>query len=800
MLISLNWIREFVDLPADLSADALAEQFTLVAAEVEGVEKIDVGAKGLVCAEITTIKPVEGSAGTHAAQLNLGDKTIDTVTNAPDLSVGDHVVYAPTGSSVKALGEIKDTTVGGLPSSGMILPGEALGVEPAAREAIFLPPHVKPGTKLAAELFNDWVIEVDNHSINHRPDLWGHYGIAREFAAIFKSKLKPYPVVPESELTNVDLPEIPITIDDPEASPRYSGLRMKGVTAQPAPLWMQLRLGHVGIRPISCLVDLTNYIMLELGQPMHAFDGDSVTSIEVGFVEPRTKFTTLDNMERTLPDNALMILSDRKPVALAGVMGGASTEISDKTETVLLESANFHPHIIRKCAAALSHRTDASARFEKSLDPAHTVLAIQRFVQLAKPEFANFSLASKLSDGYPKPLKPVSVSVDPAFAARFMGHPVTAKQFTDILTALEFKVKNEGDKLIVDVPSFRATRDIEIEADIIEEVARYVGYNNIEPDFPEVTIRALDPNKLQRLEKRALQLLTQSFGCHEIFRYLWYDSEFLKRINHDPGECITLRNPAAAGLERLRHSLIPGLLAAAELNRHHLDRFRLVELGTAFPRVNGDHDQRRHVGIISALKYKKAEDQLLAELKGTVDAWSWQLVSRPATFAPAEPGPARQWEQSAKTASINIAGQTVGRVGVMPLELRRELDEHLAAWSMTWAEIHINPLASLDEPNDKLTSIPQFPEVELDFSAIVDATRHYAELQQQIAEFDDDLLRRITFVDSYEGKSIPEGKRALTIRARIGDSARTLVDEDMNRFRTAFEQHLSKTGMELRQT
>ncbi len=798
MLISLNWIREFVDLPSDLSADALAEQFTLTTAEVEGVEKIDVGARGLVCAEIAAIKPVGGNPGTSAATLNVGDKTVDTVTNAPDLHVGDRIVYAPTGAHVNALGDIKDTTVGGLPSAGMILPGDALGIEPAAREAIFLSPGVAPGTELPGEWFDDWVIEVDNHSINHRPDLWGHYGIAREFAAIFKTRLKPCPVVSTEELTNVDLPEIPITIDDPDASPRYSGLRMKGVTGQPAPLWMQLRLGHVGIRPISCLVDLTNYIMLELGQPMHAFDSDAVTGIEVGFVEPGTKFTTLDDVGRTLPDKALMILCDRKPIALAGIMGGATTEISDSTETVLLESANFHPHIIRKCAATLSHRTDASARFEKSLDPAHTVLAIQRFVQLAKPEFREFKLASKLSDGYPRPSKPISITVDPAFVARFMGHPVTREQITDILTALEFRVTNNGDKLVVDVPSFRATRDIEIESDIIEEIARYVGYNNIEPDFPEVTIRTLEPNSLQRLEKRALQLFTQSFGCNEIYRYLWYDSEFLRRMDHDPGECITLRNPAAAGLERLRQSLIPGMLAAAELNRHHLDAFRLVELGTAFPQINSDHDQRRHIGVITAVKSKKAEDQLLAELKGTIDAWSWQIVSRPATFAPIDIDAGRQWEQSPKTASVNIAGNTVGRIGVIPLELRRKLDEHLAAWSMAWAEIHVNPLATLDEPDSRLTPIPLFPEVELDFSAIVDASQRYTDIQQTIARFDDTLLRRITFVDSYEGKSIPAGKRALTIRARIGDPSRTLVDDDMSRFRKAFEKYLTNNSMELR--
>ncbi len=813
MLISLNWIREFVDLPEDLSAAELAERFTLACAEVEKVEPIEVGAKGLVCAAVVALEVVDADRGLRAARLDVGGGvTVDTVTAAANVGVGDRVVFAPVGACVKALGVIADSEVAGRPSSGMIVPGDAIGIAMALREAIHLPPSVETGTVLDEAGFDDWVIEVDNHSINHRPDLWGHYGLAREFAAIFGSPLKPYSVASLESLQDASLPEIPIDIDDADACPRYSGLLMRGVTGQPAPLWMQLRLGHVGLRPISCLVDLTNYVMLELGQPMHAFDGDKVQRIEVGFVDAGTHFTTLDGVDRKLPGDALMILSDRKPVALAGVMGGADTEISDATETILLESANFHPHTIRKCAAHLSHRTDASARFEKSLDPEHTVLAIQRFFELARPEFEELSLASRLSDAFVKPFDPVTITIDPEYVQRVIGHPVSGEEIARILTALEFKVSSSTDAagretMVVDVPSFRATRDIEIEADIIEEVARYIGFNNIAPAYPDVMVRALTVNPVQQLEGKSLRLFTGGLGMVELYRYIWYDATWSEKLGYDASHCLALRNPAAAGLERLRDSLVPGLLAAVEHNRHHFQELRFVELGGAFPcATNGagcdgkdsEHTEVRRIGLMIAARGKNAEDTCLADMRGVVDAWSLSILERPATFEVADADASRPWEHPAKTSSICVGGKSIGRVSAIPLVLRQRIDEHLAAWGVAWAEFDLAPLTDGLTHFEPLASAPSFPEAEIDFSVLADASRRYSEIKSDLATFDDPLLRRITFVDSFEGKSVPDGKRSFTFRCHVGHSDRTMTDDDLSRFREAFQNQLTKSKLEAR--
>ncbi|NOX58102.1 MAG: phenylalanine--tRNA ligase subunit beta, partial [Planctomycetes bacterium] len=481
MLISVNWLRDYVDIPHSVDVRALAERFTMTTAEVEEVTQISVGASGLIAARVLSVEGVAGKPNLKKVELDLGSKTAQTISAAPVLRVNELVVYAPPGSRTADTGEIKATTIADLPSEGMILPGSAIGIAASDQEAIFCPPSMSAGEPIDAEMLDDWVIDVDNKSITHRPDLWGHYGIAREVAAILKLPLKPYTNADAGALTDAKLPAIPITIDDSARCPRYSGLRISGVGLQGAPLWIQTRLGHVGMRPIDCLVDLTNYIMADLGQPMHAFDGDRIDCIEVGLAPKGDSFTTLDGVERKLGDDALMIQSHRKSIALAGIMGGLESEVAEGTQSILLESANFEPVGIRKTCAALGLRTEASARFEKSLDPQNTVLSIRRFVHLAKVEFANLNVVSQLSDCHPNPPEPITVKVDPKTVSRAMGHPVDAKDMTSILEAIGFNVESNGGGLTVGVPSFRATKDISIEADIIEEIARNVGYDNIAP-------------------------------------------------------------------------------------------------------------------------------------------------------------------------------------------------------------------------------------------------------------------------------------------------------------------------------
>ncbi|MBU0719674.1 MAG: phenylalanine--tRNA ligase subunit beta [Planctomycetes bacterium] len=799
MLISLNWIRDFVDLPPDIDPRELGERFTRTTAEVEEVKPVNTGAKGLIVARLEAVKRLPDAHNLQLVVLDVGrGNSVQTVTTAPAIHVGSNVVYAPAGASVAALGEIGSAKVAGKESSGMILPGDALGIEMAAHEAVFAPNDQEPGDELPPELFDDWLIEVDNKSLTHRPDLWGHYGIAREIAAIYGLDLKPYPVVPIEELADESLPKVAISIDDPDACRRYSGLVVEGVPTQPAPLWMQLRLGHVGMRPISGLVDLTNYIMADLGQPMHAFDADRVSQIKVAWAKEGDNFRTLDGMERKLTARELMIQCAGQNIALAGVMGGLESEVSEQTTRLLLESANFDPATIRRTAGRLGLRTDASARFEKSLDPAHTALAIQRFVKLAQPMYPDLQITSRLSDCYPRPHEPITVTVNPRHAARTVGRKVRAEEAAKLLTPLGFQLTETNGHWDVRVPSFRATNDVSIEEDVIEEIARCAGYDNIIPLMPRVTMRRFEPNALHELEQRTLEYFTTAHRFVEVQGYLWYDSTWLAQIGVDAGNCVQLNNPAAEGLHQLRRSLMPGLLAVIEKNRFHFPAFSIIEVGGVFEPGTPEDHEFRHVGLAGAKRGKKAESQLYDRLKGAIEGWAWERFGRPVTFAQAGPAANNPWEHPRRTATIAVDHALVGRVSVITLSLRRAMDEHLSAWAVAWAELRLSGLEELPALTEPLGAIPAHPQVEMDFSFLVPAAERYATVADRLGSFASPLLKHIRYVGSYEGERVSQDRRSITVRAVIGNDARTLVEDDANGFRAEFEQYLTECGYETR--
>ena len=805
MYISLNWIRDFVDLPADIDSQELALKLTMVTAEVEGIEQINVHAKGLVAAEVLASKALPGTKALWRVELTTVNQQYTTITAATDITPGCRVIYAPPGATLPGIGQIRSTTVGDETSEGMIIPGEMIGMLQAEQKAIFLPPSVEVGSAIDTAELDDWVIEIDNKAVTHRPDLWGLYGFARELAAIYNTTLKPYDqfVLPADTMTDASKSEIPIVIDAPDKCPRYTGLMIDGLRHHPAPLWMQARLSHVGVRPIDLIVDLTNYIMIELGQPMHAFDGARIDRIEVAVAKPGETFTTLDNVTRTLPEGALMIQSNRRSVALAGIMGGLDTEVTAETTRVLLESANFEPTTIRRCAAAMGHRTEASARFEKSLDPLNTVLGIGRFVKLAQTEIGNVTLASTLSDAFPKQPEPVSVNVDLQFLDRFMGRHVEPDQVRGILTAIGFGVEAiGGDTIRVDVPSYRATRDVAIEADVIEEVARFVGYENVEPRLPHVALRNFEPNALQRLQRRSLELLTGAMGFCEIQNYVWFDTAWLATLGFDPGQCVQLRNPPAAGFESLRTTLGPDMLAAAERNRHNLEAFNIVELGSVFyPRPDGDTYglEQCHIGLTSVLRgVKKTEDRCFEQIKAAVDTWAQKVLGHRPTFTPnTRPNPL-PWQHAHKTAEVVVAGKRVGYVTVAPDTLKGRIHDHLRRSSIAIAELNLHDALDVPTSVSPLPDVPAHPQVRLDFSLLAEADRPYVEIAEMLNSFEHPLLSRLTFLGSYQGKPLPDDKRSLTLRATIGHGDKTLTDEQRRDVETRFTAFLTENGLELR--
>ncbi len=795
MLISLNWLKDFIDVPADLDPNELALRFTLTTAEVEGVEHVEPNFAGLIAVEIESIRR-QGDDNLKYVVVGAGKTKYNSISTAPDIRTGDKVIYAPPGAMI-AGHAIGTTDPQGRPAEGMIVAGQSIGLVQIGASAIFLPPSVAPGSPIDPSPFDDWLIEVDNKSLTHRPDCWGHYGIAREVAAILRTPLKAYDATPIDELQN-DLPAIPIEIDDAAQCPRYTGLLMKGLSSQPAPLEMQVRLALCGMRPIDLLVDLTNYIMLELGQPMHAFDGAAISGIQVAIAKPGEKFTTLDAVTRKMPTDTLMIQCNRKSVAIAGIMGGADTEVGEKTETILLESANFDAATIRRAATAMGHRTEASARFEKSLDPENTLIGIARFHRLAQRQLPGLALAGTLSDCYPTPIAPKPIQLDCAFAARFIGQDVTPDQIVEILERLEFRCDRDGEILSVTPPTFRATKDIEIEADLIEEVARSIGYDNIEPSLPSVASRCFEPSEALVVEESTLDYLCVGNDFAEVHDYIWFDDDWLKTIGFDPGKCITLKNPASVNCARLRTTLMPGLIAFAERNRHRYDRFQLAQIGSVF---EAGHDtveaaQHRRLGLVVAQLGKKANDIVWDRLRHALHGWTRQVFERPLGYIEAEA--TLPWEDADRMAEITLAGRTIGRVTVLPLALRQTIDERLKAWSFAVAELSLTEVASLTGYHEKLPPVAKHPQVELDYSVLIDADRKFSGIQTELAVFEHPLLKQVSFVGSYEGGAIPPGKRSLTLRTKIGHDDRTLTDEEIQGFGETFRALLDSHAMDIR--
>lgn len=800
MLISLNWIRRFVDLPAGVDAHALAERFTRTTAEVEGVEEISVGAKGLICARVAKIDPVAASDKVRTVTLDVGGgKTVRTISAAPVLHEGGNLVYAPAGSSIAAYGEIASTTSHGEQSEGMILPGEAIGISLAMQEAIFLSDEFAPGDALPNELFDDVVIEVDNKSITHRPDLWGHYGVAREIAAIERVPLKPYEVKALDELQKVSGSRVPIEIEDSSACPRFCGILLEGVPSIAAPLWMQLLLGHVGLRPITALVDLTNFLMLELGQPMHAYDAGKVSRIEVGFAKDGDTFRTLDGMDRDLTDETLMIRCGGENIGIAGVMGGLDSEVTEATVSLLLEAANFDAATVRKTAKRMGHTTDASRRFEKSLDPTNAALSIQRFIRLAEDIYPDMRVTSPFSDCFPVPPQPVSVRVNPERVSAIIGREISRETASELLSPIGFEVSATEGHWRVSVPSFRAGGDVGIEADIIEEIARFVGYDSIEPRMPEVSVRRFAPNALHDLEGDVLRYLSAAHAFNEIHGYLWYDPEFIGRIGYDPGDCVELMNPAADGQERLRKRLLPAVLSAVATNRFHFPEVSLLELGSVYPNEPGKEPvEVRHLALAQAKRGKRVEGEVLDGLKAAICGLCWDLFGQSVTLvAHSEAGPL-PWIEAHRSADIVVGGTIVGSLGTAPLSLRQKMDEHLGAWGIAWAELNLEALLSVPRTTEALGTVPDHPLVDIDLSVVVPADVRFGTVSEKLCAFEHDLLRRLRFVGHYEGESIGAGRRSLTFRFVLGSDDRTLREDDANGFLSALEKHVTQCGYEVR--
>ncbi|MBR6667212.1 MAG: phenylalanine--tRNA ligase subunit beta, partial [Clostridia bacterium] len=571
MYISMNWIQEFVDL-SGIDLMALIHQFSLSTAEVENeifLKGSDLS--GVVVAEIKSVENHPESKKLHLLKVDCGEADlVDVVCGAPNVRVGMKTAFAKLGAQIGEI-TIAPRKLAGCTSHGMCCSEKELGLSDNNDGIMDITEDVAVGTDVK-DLWqiDDIVFEVDNKSLTNRPDLWGHYGIAREFAALAKRPLKPMAVVDLEQYKN--LPAIDMKIEDPLCQ-RYSCLTVENITRNVAPMNMRIRLFYCGMRAINLLADLTNYLMLEMGQPMHAFDSRKVEKIRIKrFAEPFT-FQTLDKVERNIDENTLMICNGDKPVAIAGIMGGLDSEIVADTTSLTLESATFDAASVRKSTVRLGHRTDASARYEKSLDPEMTVPAIARFVKLLQDADAGMRVTSCLTDERAFQYPQITLDFDKRFVDRYTGIEISDEHIVSTLTALGFVVRQDGDKFSVDVPSWRATKDVTIKADIIEEITRIYGYDNFDVHTAEAPLYPVREHVEKTTENKVKDILVKRYGLHEVHSYVWQYSDEYKKLGIEVEDNIRLLGAANPNIEVIRRSIVPTQLVQVKGNTAYAPSF-----------------------------------------------------------------------------------------------------------------------------------------------------------------------------------------------------------------------------------
>ena len=785
MFISINWIKDFVDL-SGLDIDELIHKFSLSTAEVENeifYKGSDVS--GVVVAEIKSVENHPESKKLHLLKVDAGDgKLTDVVCGAPNVKVGMKTAFAKVGAR---LGEIEITPreLAGYTSCGMCCSEKEIGISDDHSGIMELDESLVNGTDIKDVMeIDDIVFEVDNKSLTNRPDLWGHYGIAREFAALAGRPLKPLDTVDLTEYK--DLPKVDMKIEDPLCY-RYSCLQFENITRKISPANMRIRLFYCGMRAINFLADLTNYLMLEMGQPMHAFDSRKVEKIRIKRFEAPFEFQTLDGVERHIDENTLMICNDNTPVAIAGIMGGLDSEIVEDTTSLTLESATFDAVSIRKSSARLSHRTDASMRYEKSLDPEMTVTAVARFVKLLSDFDGGVKVTSSLTDEYAKKFDKVTLSFDKRFVDRYTGIEIDNETIVKTLTALGFNVKLDGDDFTVDVPSWRATKDVTLKADIIEEITRIYGYDNFDVHTAAAPLYPVRPFAEKSIEDKIKDILVKEFSLHEVHSYIWEYSDEYKKLGIVTEPNVKLLNATNPNIETIRKSMIPTQLCQIKTNSSYAPSFGIFEIGRTVDGIDENNLCREHKKLAVTL-FSKTEttETLYFKLIRMISVAVDDIKHKSLSFTAKETG--LNYIHPKNFNAIVCDGKEIGEIGVVHPEVLKNIDKKA---NVVFLEVDMKDLVETENAGIKYAEASKYPSIEVDVTFVADTFRP---IKEAIALINSELVKKTSVVDTYNdanGKSI-------TIRIVFSHPERTLVKDEVMAIVNELIAKLESKGIKLK--
>lgn len=786
MYISINWIKEFVDLDG-IDILNLINKFTLKTAEVEGIEEKGKNTNNVFLGEILSVENHPNSDHLHLLKVDVGEKGVfDIVCGAKNVRVGMKTAVALIGGEVQG-NKIEKVSLRGVESYGMCCSGKELGISDDNEGILDIVTTKNNGVDIN-EIYpiKDIIFEIDNKSLTNRPDLWCHYGIAREIASHANRPLKRLEKLDLSEFDNLQEVEIEVDCDN---LLRYTAIKVENVTEKLTPYYMQTRLYYCGMRSLNLLADLTNYIMLEVGQPMHAFDGDKVKKIEVGYAKDKEEFITLDNQKRILNSSDIMIKSNGENVCIAGVMGGLDSEIVDTTTSLLLESAVFDATSIRKTANRLSLRSEASNRYEKSLDPENTVNATSRFLYLLKNIDKDVKIVSKFSDNYPKPYDKININISIDYINGYIGENLSQEWCKSVLESIGFKVTILDDKnMSIDVPSYRATKDISIQADIVEEVARLYGYDNITAKPLKFSIEANELNPMIKNEYKVKDIMALK-GFSEIYTYIWKNKKENERLGIQENEGVRVVNSTL--FNEIRNSLTPTMLQCIDENSKSFDDIKIFEIARAVDGIiNGKaNEQKKFAYAISSLTKKPQELYIEAKevLETLAKEFNIKLEYKPKTAN-------KNYLHPLNNAEILLNGKVIGFMGIVHPCTTNIISQKIA---ISVVEINIREFLSLATSKSKYYPVSVYQPVKLDFNFMISNDLYYGDIEKIFNNYKTNLNYSYKLIDVYRHKLLGD-KCSYTISVTIVANDHTLTGEEISAFHSDFINYCEKNNFELR--
>ncbi len=791
MKISLNWISDYVDLTG-VDKQELIKKIGLATAEIEGVEEFGANLDTVVVAKILEVENHPNSKKLHLLKVDNGTEILNIVCGAPNVREGMKVALAQIGTKMSEDFVIEKATIAGYESYGMCCSEKELGLSEDNDGIMDILEDVNLGTPIT-HLYpvKDTVFEIDNKSLTNRPDLWCHYGMAREIACILNRPLKPLAL---NELSRADFKRpLEISVEN-DACMRYSAIKLGNITRKTSPAKIRIRLYYTGMRAINFLADLTNYVMLDVGQPMHAFDGNFIEKINVKTFDENKEFTTLDKETRNVPNNSLMICNNDAPVAIAGVMGGLDSEINPNSTSVVLESACFDSMSIRKTAQAVGLRTEASARYEKSLDPENTIIAIKRFAALLDSYCEGYTIESSITDVYKKKyaINPIEVSME--YLNSQCGFSLDKMFVINTLKALEFKVQDYGTTMLITPPSFRATKDISLPADIVEEVARMYGYDNIKPMPVKAEISPVEQSREQTLEYETKLILAENFGLNEVHTYIWNFADFNKEYGIETTPVAKIINSTDPSANAIRSELVPTLIKIAVENKNTTKNVGIFEIGRCVTGKNADGNYIENKNLSIVLMSDKEEKELYFELKEIVETISNNLLhTKPEYKLSVELN--KNFVSPKNNAEILLNGKVVGYMGIVNPKVKRNIDKKL---NMVMLEINFKEFAQVEGTQAKSKQLSKYQATNLDFNFVAPKTLVFGEIEKYLKNFKSSLTYEIALADIYEDEQALYNKRSYTFRVNVYSYDHTLTSTEIENFHKSFIDHAFHFGLTLR--